>query len=70
MMFSTFSSLSSWKKGDLLIDNCVAIFLSFYRVLLWVLWETTNCSKLGYFEGVLAQLCGFLGGWEELSLLV
>ena len=28
------------------------------------MWETINYSKLGYFEGVLVQLCGFLGGWE------
>ena len=53
--------------GDLLIGNCVGIFLSIYRVLLWVLWEITNCSKLGYFEGVLAQFCGFLGGWRRVS---
>ena len=70
MVFSPFSRLSSWKKGDLLIYDCVVIFLSFYRVLLWVLWETTNCSKLGLSEGFLAQLCGFMEGWEGVSLLV
>ena len=58
------------EKGDLLIYKCVVIFLSFYRVLLLVLWETTNSSKLGLSEGVLAQLCGFLGGWEGVSLPV
>ena len=67
MMFVTFSRLSSWKKGDLLIFNCIIVFLSFYRVLLWVLWET-NCSKLGLSEGFPAQLCGFMGGWEGVSL--
>ena len=49
------------EKGDLLIDNCIIVFLSIYRVLLWVLWETTNSSKLGLSEGFPAQLCGFLG---------
>ena len=61
MVFVTFSSLSSWKKGDVLFYKCVVIFLSFYRVLLWVLWETANCSKLGLSKGFPAQLCGFLG---------
>ena len=40
------------------------LYIVIYRVLLWVLWETTNCSKLGYSVGILAKLCGFLGGWK------
>ena len=58
------------EKGELLIDNCIVIFPSFYRVILGVLWETTNSSKLGLSEGFPAQLCGFLGGWEGVSLPV
>ena len=66
----TFSSFSSWKRGDLLFCQWIVIFPSFYRVILWVLQETTNSSKLGLFEGSLAQLCRFLGGWEGVSLPV
>ena len=48
--------------GDLLIDNCVGIFLSIYRVLLGVLWETINCSKLGVILRVFQfNFVGFLG---------
>ena len=31
------------------------------------LWETIISSKLGLSKGFLAQLCGFLGGWEGVS---
>ena len=44
----------------------VDIFISIYRVILWGLWETTNCSKLGNFLGVSAKLCGFLGGRKRV----
>ena len=34
MVLITFSSLSSWKRGDLLFYQWSVIFLSFYRVIL------------------------------------
>ena len=35
-----------------------------------VLQEITISSKLSLSKGFLAQLCGFLGGWEGVSPLV
>ena len=52
--------------GSISVGIFAGIFISVYRVIFWVLWETINCSKLGYFMGVLAELCGFLGGWKRI----
>ena len=57
-----FPAFFQLEKDDILAGILVDILIIIYRVLIWVLWETTNCSKLGYFMGVLAELCGFLGG--------
>ena len=58
------------KGSEQLIVSSIDNSHSFYRVVLGVLQETTNSSKLGLSEGFLAQLCGFLGGWEGVSPLV
>ena len=66
----TFSRLSSWKRDKLLIVSFIDSFHSIYRDILGVLQETTISSKLGLSEGFPAQLCGFLGAWEGVSLPV
>ena len=66
-MVYTFSRLSSQKKGDLLFYKCVVIFLSFYRVLLLVLWETQIVLNWVYLRVIRLNFVGFWGVGRGLS---
>ena len=76
LCFPAFPAGKRWYFRQSFYWYFVDILISIYRVLLWVWWETTNCSKLGYSLSVLDKLCGFLGrgmgkGHQtNLSLLV